>query len=73
MSKTFYLNCLSLHSLPKFASRTKNILVVYGQYVGILFVIPLLINLHEHRVEEYALVSQIHDNVDMVVEIKNIY
>ena len=25
MSRTFFLNCLSLHSLPKFLSRTKNI------------------------------------------------
>ena len=37
MSKTFYFICLSLYSLPKFVSRTKNILSGNGQYVGLLF------------------------------------
>ena len=31
VSKTFYLNSSSLHSLPKFVSRTSNILVGSGQ------------------------------------------
>ena len=44
MSKTFYLNCPSLHSLPKFVSRTKNILVGNSPYIGVLFVIPVVIN-----------------------------
>ena len=44
MSKVFYLNCLSLLSLPEFVSETRNILVVSGQYEGVSFVIPLIIN-----------------------------
>ena len=39
MSITFYLNSPSSHSLPKFISRTKNILIGNGQYIGVLFVI----------------------------------
>ena len=38
-----------------------------------LFVIPVVINLHEHRFEVYTLVSEIHDNVDMVMVIKYMY
>ena len=41
MSKPFYLNGPPLHSLPKFVSKTNNILVGNGQYIGVLFVIPL--------------------------------
>ena len=43
MSETFYLNCPSLHSLPRFVPETKNILVGNGQYIGVLFVIPVII------------------------------
>ena len=32
-----------------------------------------MINLHEHRFEGYTLVSEIHDNTDMVMGIKNMY
>ena len=70
MSKTFYLNCPSLHSLPKLVLRKKNILVGNGQYVGILFVIPVVINLHEHKFEAYTLVSEIHVTVIIVMCVK---
>ena len=63
MAKTFYLNCLSLHSL----SRTNNILVGNGQYIGVLLVIPVVINLNGHRYKAYTLVSDIYNNVDMVM------
>ena len=35
MSKTHYLRCKSLHSLPKFASKTQRIQVGNGQYVDV--------------------------------------
>ena len=59
--KAFYLNSPTLHTLPMFASRTKNILVGNGQCVGVLFVIPVVIDLHGHKIEVYTLVSEIHD------------
>ena len=43
MSKSYYLHCKSLHSLPKFASKMQRIQVGNGQYVNILFVIPVII------------------------------
>ena len=51
MSKSHYLCCKSLHSLPKFASKTQRIQVGNGQYVSVLFVIPIIIDIHGHRFE----------------------
>ena len=50
-----------------------NIFVGNGQYVGVLFVIPVVINLHGHRFEEYTLLSEILNNLGMVMRIKNLY
>ena len=49
MSKSHYLFCKSLHSLPKFASKTQRIQVGNGQYVSVLFIIPIIIDIHGHR------------------------
>ena len=70
MSKSFYMKCKCLHALPKFASHTQRIQVGNGQYVGVLFVIPVIIDVHGHRFEIYPLVSEIHENVDLVLGIK---
>ena len=73
MSKSFYMHCKSLHSLPKFASKTQRIQLGNGQFVSLLFVIPVIIDVHRHRFEIYTLVSEIHKNVDLVLGIKNIF
>ena len=73
MSKSFYLKCKCLHTLPKFASHTQRIQVGNGQYVSVLFVIPVIIDVHGHRLEIYTLVSEIHENVELVLEIKNVF
>ena len=73
MSKSYYLRCKVLHDLPKFSSKTQRIQVGNGQYVGVLFVIPVIVEVHGHRLEVFTLVSEIFDNVDMVLGIKNIY
>ena len=49
MSKSYYLHCKSLHSLPKFASKVQRIQVGNGQYVNVLFVIPIIIEISGHR------------------------
>ena len=72
MSKSFYLRCKSLHALPKFASNTQGIQVGNSKYVGVLFVIPVIVDTHSHRFEVFTLVSEIHENVDLVLGIKNI-
>ena len=65
MSKSHYLHCKSLHSLPKCVSKTQRIQVGNRQYVSILFVIPIIVDIHSHRFEVYTLVSEIHKNIDL--------
>ena len=69
-SKSNYLGCKSLHSLPKFASKTQKIQVGNGQYVSVLFIIPIVIDMHGHRFKTLTLVSEIHENVDLVLGIR---
>ena len=59
--------------MPKFTSTTKGMQVGNGQYVGVLFVIPVLITIQKHRFEIFTLVSEIHENVDLVLGIKNLF
>ena len=73
MSKLFYMWCRSLHSLPNFASKTQRIQVGTGQCVSVLYIIPVIIDIHGHRFEIYTLVSEIHENVDLVLGIKNVF
>ena len=40
MSKSIYLKCTCLHTLPKCAPNTQRIQVGNGQYIGVLFVSP---------------------------------
>ena len=73
MSKSYYLRCKTLHALPKFSSNTQRIQVGNGQYVSVLFAIPVIIDIHGHRFKIFTLVSKIHDNVDLVMGMKNIF
>ena len=72
MSKSYYMCCKSLHSLPKFTSKTERIQVGNGQFVNVLFIISVILDIHGHRFEIYTLVSEIHENVDVVLGIKNL-
>ena len=73
MSKSYFLQCKNLHTMPKFTSSTRRIQVGNGQYVGVLFVIPVFITIKNHRFEILTLVSEIHENVDLVLGIKNLF
>ena len=73
ISKSHYMCCKSLHSLPKFAFKTQRIQVGNGQFVSVLFIIPVIVDIHGHRFEIYTLVSEIHENVDLVLGIKNVF
>ena len=73
MSKSYYMHCKSLHSMPKFTSTTRRIQVGNGQYVGVLFVILIIITIQKHRFEVFTLFSEIHENVDLVLGIKNLF
>ena len=73
MSISFYMQCKSLHTLPMFVSTTQRIQAGNGQCVSVLFIIPVIVDIHEHRFEIYTLVSEIHENVDLVLGIKHIF
>ena len=73
MSNSHYLRCKSLYSLLKFASKTQRIQVGNGHYVSVLFIIPIVIDIHGHRFEIFTLVPEIHENVDFILGIKNIF
>ena len=73
MSKSFCKQCKSLHTLPKFASTTQRIQVGNGQCVSVLFIIPVIVDIHGHIFEMYTLVSEIHENVDLVLGIENVF
>ena len=66
MSKQYYLNNKCLYSLARFISETKCIQVGNGQFVNMLFIIPVIINLHGLLFEIYTAVAEIHNNVDWV-------
>ena len=48
MSKSYYMQCKSLHAIPKFTSTTRRIQVGNGHYVGVLFVILVIITIQKH-------------------------
>ena len=44
-----------------------------GQCVGVLFITPVIVEIHGHRFEIYTSISEIHENVDLVQGIKNVF
>ena len=44
-----------------------------GQCVSVLFVIPVIRDVHGHTFEIYILVTEIHKNIDLVLGIKNVF
>ena len=44
-----------------------------GQSIDILYILPVIVEIHGHRFEIYTLVSEIHENVDLVLGIKNVF
>ena len=56
--------------MPLVCQMSANILVGNGQYIGVLFVIPVTINLQEYRFEVYTLVSEINNNENIIMGIK---
>ena len=73
MSKSYYTQCKSLHVLPKFASTTQRVQVGNGQCVAVLSVIPVIVDIHGHGFEVFMLVSEIHEKVDLVLDMKNVF
>ena len=73
MSKSYFLRCKNSHAMPKFTSTTRRIQVGNGQYAEVLFVILVIITIQNHRFEIFTLVSEVHENVDLVLGFKNLF
>ena len=73
MSKSYFMRCKILHAMPKFTSITRRIQVDNGQYVGVLFVLTVVITIQKHRFEIFTLMSKMYENVDLVLGIKNLF
>ena len=67
MFQSCYMQCKSPHS------KTQRIQVGNGQCVSVLFIIPFIVDVHRHRFEIYTLVSEIHENMNLVLDIKNVF
>ena len=61
-----------MHLLPKFASKTQRIQVGNGQYISVVYYTNSDRH-HAHIFEIFRLASEIHENVDLVPGIKNIF
>ena len=68
-----YLCCKFLHSLSKFALKAQRIQVGDEQFISVLFTIPIIIDIHGHRFKIFTLVSEINENVDLVIDTKYIF
>ena len=62
-----------LKAEESFASRMQRIQVGNGQCVSVLFIIPVIVDIHGQSFDIYTLVSGIHENVDLVLGIKNVF
>ena len=69
----FFMQSRILHALPKFAPTMQRIQVGNGQYVAVLFIVLVIIEIHDHLFEVFTLVSVIHNNLDLVLGMKNAY
>ena len=62
------MHCKSLHTLPHFAATAQKIQVGNGQCISVLFIIPVIVEIHGYRFEIYTLVSKIHENVIKIID-----
>ena len=66
MAKWYYLRCKTLHALPKFSSNTQRIQVGNGQYVSVLFVILVIVDIHGHRFEMVKILDMKEQTTNMI-------
>ena len=59
--------------IVKICFKTQRIHIGNSQCVSVLFIIPVIVDIHRHRFKIYMLVSEIHKNVDLVLGIKNVF
>ena len=73
MSKGFYMRHPHLHKYPKFNSTIRNLQVGNRELVATLFVIPFIFKVGNHLFKVYTLVSEIQQNMDIILGVKNMF
>ena len=73
MSKGFYMRHPHLHKYPRFNSTIRNLQVGNGELVATLFVIPFIFKVGNHLFKVYTLVSEIQQNMDIILGVKNMF
>ena len=51
--------------------KIKNIQTGNGSYVSVFWIIPVIVDIHDYRFEVFTLDLEIHENVDLVLGIKD--
>ena len=74
MPKSFYMHCKSLHTLPKFASKTLRIQVGNGWFVSVLFITPVIIDVQIDVISDLAIIKILDVNTcsTMLLKVKSI-
>ena len=73
MSKAYYMQHPSLHTLPKYDTHIKHLQVGNRNKEATLFVIPIITSVHGHRFEIFTLVLEMQDSIDLVFGMKNMH
>ena len=73
MSKGFYMRHPHLHKYSKFNSTVRNLQIGNGELVTTLFVIPFVFKIGKYLFEVYTLVSEIRQNMDIILGVKNMF
>ena len=71
MSKSYYMQCK--HFMHYQSLLHQGVQVGNGQCAAVVFVIPVIIDVYGHTFEVFTLVSEIHDNVDFMLGMKNVF
>ena len=73
MSKRYYLGNKSFRDLQKLSRTARYIQVKNAKFCNVLFVIPMRVNIYCHVFEIHNTDFRIHDHVDLVLSLKNMY
>ena len=71
MSKSFYMANTSLHTLPKFSTTSKGIIVGNCQLVPVMFIIPITCFIQDDVFEIFTMMADMHEGIDLVFRLRN--
>ena len=71
VSKSFYMANISLHTLPKCYTASKDIIIRNGQLVPVMFIIPATCSIQDHVFEIFTMVADIHEAICLVFKVRN--